>query len=75
MELEYRTNGPGKYDDVATVARESAGAVAVLLIVIHGDRGSGFSVQTLEPDLLPVLPALLEETARQIRLDAQRASH
>jgi hypothetical protein len=61
-----KTNGPGKYDDACTVAREMTSAVACVLIVIEGDQGNGFSVQTLEPDLIPVLPALLREVARGI---------
>jgi hypothetical protein len=37
--------GPGKYDDLATVAREAAEADAVILIVLGGKHGSGFAVQ------------------------------
>lgn len=35
----------GKYDAEATAARESAQAGAVLLIVLGGNRGNGFTVQ------------------------------
>jgi hypothetical protein len=37
--------GPGKYDDAATVARESTQATGLILIVLHGAHGSGFSAQ------------------------------
>lgn len=63
-------HNPGKYDDACTVARESTGAVATLLIVIGGEHGNGFSVQTLEPDLLPVIPTMLEVVAAGIRAKA-----
>lgn len=54
--------GPGKYDVLATIARETAMAQAVVLIVLGGKHGNGFSVQsTGEP--LWALPDLLEHTA------------
>lgn len=31
--------GPGKYDDIATSAREQSGALGVIVIVIGGSRG------------------------------------
>jgi hypothetical protein len=37
--------GPGKYDDLATYVREHAEAEAVVVIVLAGNNGSGFSVQ------------------------------
>jgi hypothetical protein len=67
--------GPGKYDVECTAARESTRAVAAILIVVEGDRGTGFSVQTLEPDLLRVLPTMLELMAADIRADAKRAAN
>lgn len=59
--------GPGKYDDACTVARESTGADAVVLIVLGGEHGAGFSVQAVHPAFCEVLPALLEDLAREIR--------
>jgi hypothetical protein len=70
-----RTNGPGKYDDACTLAREATSAVACILIVLEGDKGNGFSVQTLEPDLLPVLPALLRQVADEISRNAQAGAN
>jgi hypothetical protein len=60
--------GPGKYDDLATEARERAKATGVILIVIQGEHGSGFSCQanlqvTLE------LPKMLREMADEIEKD------
>jgi hypothetical protein len=60
------TNGPGKYDDACTMARLMTRAVGCVLIVIQGEHGNGFSVQTLLPDMLPSLPELLREVARGI---------
>jgi hypothetical protein len=62
--------GPGKYDDLATEARIGAGARGVVVIVIDGDRGSGFSVQADEP-LSDALPRLLRNLADQIEADLE----
>lgn len=59
--------GPGKYDDLCTAARVAAKApCAVLLMVIGGERGDGFSLQAIDYDLTADLPALLRSIARQI---------
>lgn len=62
------TLGPGKYDDICTSAREQAGADGVVLIVIGGKHGNGFSVQADVPVTL-ALPDLLEVVARDLRAD------
>jgi hypothetical protein len=64
-----RTNGPGKYDAECTAARVSTGAVMVALIVLNGDRGSGFSIQGTDPDTLRQMPGMLEFMARQMRAE------
>ena len=61
-------DGPGKYDFQATVVMEQTHAAAVALLVIDGDRGSGFSVQSPE-HLINLFPELLEDMAAQIRRD------
>ena len=60
--------GAGKYDDLATTVREGAKARGVMVAVIRGDKGSGFSVQCDEK-ALNALPEMLEEIAVQIRKD------
>jgi hypothetical protein len=61
--------GPGKYDHVATIARAVAGdADGVLVIVVGGNRGSGFSVQAI-PTAALELPKLLRFIADQIEAD------
>lgn len=66
------TIGPGKYDDVCTMARKATGVDktggAVVLIVIGGKHGNGFSMQS-DLETLAGLPEMLEELARQIRSD------
>lgn len=67
--------GPGKYGAECAAALRDTDAVACILIVIEGDRGTGFAVQTKEPELLRVLPTMLEKMAADIRADAQRGAN
>lgn len=57
--------GPGKYDDLATHAREQAQADGVVVLVFGGNKGSGFSVQGNMP-LQMALPDLLRMMADDI---------
>jgi hypothetical protein len=57
--------GPGRYDDVATHVRETTHAEGVILLVIGGDKGSGFSAQLSAIDTLRV-PEILRSVADQI---------
>jgi hypothetical protein len=67
--------GPGKYDDLCTYVRKQVGLVedgnlsgGVVVIVLGGNRGNGFSVQADLRSTLE-LPELLEQLAREIRKD------
>lgn len=60
--------GPGKYDALATIVRESTSAGGVILIVLDGMHGSGFSVQATS-EITARLPALLREVADGIERD------
>jgi hypothetical protein len=51
--------GPGKYDDVCTELRQKTAAEGVIVIVLNGTKGSGFSAQ------LPLLTQF--EIARLLR--------
>jgi hypothetical protein len=67
------TLGPGKYDAICTQAREQAEAEAALLVILGGNKGSGFSVQVqvhANMVLLRALPALLRDVADQIEKDS-----
>jgi hypothetical protein len=66
-----KTNGPGKYDDECKLVMMSTDAQGVLVVVYRGDRGSGISFKTRDPDLIRRMPAMLEELAAQMRRDAQ----
>jgi hypothetical protein len=61
--------GPGKYDDLATRAREAAEAGAVILIVLDGNKGSGFSMQAHGMIMTEGLPMLLRRLADDIEQD------
>lgn len=63
-------HGPGKYDDEATMVRERTAAEAVVVVVVGGLRGHGFSTQSSDPQMLARLPALLRQIADQIEKDA-----
>lgn len=62
--------GPGKYDELCSQAREQAGggSTAAVLIILHGNKGSGFSCQATLQDAL-ALPELLRSVADQIEKD------
>lgn len=60
--------GPGKYDRLATDVRTKAEAKAVVVIVVGGNKGSGFSVQATVETVL-ALPALLRTIADGIEED------
>ena len=57
--------GPGKYDDLATWVREQAEARGVIVLVIGGKLGSGFSAQATAA-VTARLPALLRQLADDI---------
>ena len=60
--------GPGNYDDEVTALRERYHAHGVVLVVLGGDKGEGFSMQaSLESTLR--LPEMLEHIAAQLRED------
>lgn len=69
--------GPGRYDDLCTAVRDLTGAHSVVLCVIGGHRGSGFSAQqTRRPDTDPgeatvALVAHLRRIADSIEKDSK----
>jgi hypothetical protein len=60
--------GPGKYDDAATVVMEMTKAAGVLVMVIGGERGQGFSFQG-DLELTRQIPKMLRTVADQIEDD------
>lgn len=61
--------GGGKYDDECTVLRHSTEAECAIAIVIGGNKGEGFSVQSTNPQRLHELVALLRGVADEIEID------
>lgn len=58
--------GPGKYDYECTFVREHTQAEGAVVLVLNGERGTGFSVQA-PAHVHFALPDLLEDLARRIR--------
>lgn len=67
--------GPGKYDHLCAEVRGKAKAAGVILIVIEGEHGNGFSAQ-LPEDLMFATPQALRQVAdemeKDLRLKQQR---
>lgn len=65
--MTVQINGPGKYDELCTMARELSQARGCFVVIIGGNRGDGFSGQ-LTGDLVATVdvPALLRSMADQI---------
>lgn len=57
--------GPGKYTDITTSVREQTKARAVVLMVVGGDKGTGFEVQA-PLELTQMLPVILRGMADEI---------
>lgn len=62
------TIGAGMYDELCTQVREQAQAVGVVLLIVNGRHGNGFSVQA-PLDVHATLPVVLESLAETIRED------
>jgi hypothetical protein len=63
------TIGPGKYDELATIVRSYTKAPGVMVVVMGGAQGSGFSCQFEHPAFLKRVPELLRQMADTIEKD------
>ena len=63
--------GPGVYDDLATHCREQAEGEGVVLLILGGKHGGGFSVQC-PAERYPDLIAILRHVATSIESDIRR---
>ena len=61
--------GPGKCDAACTQARIATKAKTAILIVLGGESGPGFSVQSDDPDITAQIPMILMRTAQMIEED------
>lgn len=57
---------PGKYDAECATVQLTTDAHTVILVVVGGDRGDGFSVVSRDPDAGKKLPHMLRNMADQI---------
>lgn len=64
--------GPGKYDNICTIVREKTDALTAIVIILDGNKGSGFSIQTHRIGVVNVdaLADMLENIARQLRTES-----
>jgi len=62
--------GPGIYDDICNAARISTNAEGVLLIIINGNKGTGFSCDAQE-EYIHCVPDVLEDIAKGIRKERE----
>lgn len=69
MADENRNTTDGKYDNYATAFRDATGARGVIMIVIDGHLGNGFSVQAPWEDFVKI-PEVLRTVATAIEKDA-----
>ena len=58
--------GPGKYAVECERDLRETEASAVLLIVLNGKKGNGFSMATLYPELMAAVPSILRDMANEI---------
>ncbi len=61
--------GPGKYDEMCVKALVETEATCVVLIVLGGKDGSGFSVNSIDASVPDLLPKMLRQVADQIEGD------
>ena len=58
--------GPGVYDDLCTKVRTEARAKTAIIIIGDGNKGSGFSIQTVDFAVNFHLPPILRFIADEI---------
>ncbi len=68
---EAAKDGPGKYDPECSTVLLTTGANTVVLVVIGGDRGNGFSCTSRDAEADSKLPGLLRHMADQIENKAK----
>ena len=64
--------GEGKYDALCTQVRNKTRARGAMIIVVDGNKGSGFSCQ-LTVEVMKTLPGILRQMADQIEQDKKAA--
>lgn len=59
--------GAGKYDDLCVDVLTKTNAECVVVMVVNGNRGNGFSVNSVNHKIVFEIPEMLEHMAEQIR--------
>ena len=67
--------GPGKYDDICTQVRKASGAQGVVLMIVDGTHGHGFSIQVATRDIQHEIAGMLRQAADQIEADVKNLSN
>lgn len=62
--------GPGKYDDECTRIMEDQQAEGIILIIVGGKKGHGFSCQAT-PQVVAGLPQILRNVALELESSAR----
>lgn len=62
---------PGKYNDLCTHVRETTLAAGAIVLVVGGNKGTGFSVQG-DLYFLLTIPDILRKVADDIEADARK---
>jgi len=57
------SNNKGKYDDLCEEVHKKVNAHTVMLVVGEGNRGSGFSISSVDPSFIHCVPKLLRTIA------------
>lgn len=76
MEAELSITEPhddrdGKYADESRELLIKHGASATLVIVIGGERGTGFSFSAIRREMAQAIPEVLREVAKEIEGESQ----
>jgi len=61
--------GPGRYNEECTELRERLQASGIILAVVGGSKGNGFSLQFVAGPETAAMPAILRRIAEQIEKD------
>jgi pyrroline-5-carboxylate reductase len=63
--------GPGKYDDICEKIREETNAQGIVVAIIEGNKGTGFSCK-VEKNLLRFMPSFLKQMAEGMEKDVDQ---
>lgn len=66
--------GPGRYDNECQTIHETSKADVVMLLIVNGDKGSGFSLSSKEYKFIKEMPAMLRYMAEKIEADLAKVN-